>query len=996
MNNLKLYLESIPEVALEDIPLSFHSTFYPVYERIKKWSDRFPQSTDNSIFNDLTLLYLLAPKKYFDHRNPAHLFRLILSINFMQKKLLHAATFSPDVRHLEIRWISTNLTFPFSFKPVLGCLIGFNLMDRYEVFDEENIILALQKYLPQLRLVKESSYCHTSQHKNFKIFYFEIEQKNGLPFSHLEKKLLRSSLDGKIKNSIQPLSPTIFMSSNNEEIYKNILILSQEIESIQDLPQTHITLDQQSGKEVVFRVTLVYVSPSNHFSLKERFFNSSFVSEKILTVKYIEDHPVQAHVFRLHLPREISFLRSDGSLDFYSTRQKIVSQITDAIGEFRDYNGGILLKQQELLDGFKANFPDLANSDLELMEIFFYGLTPLEKQVAMLQKSLSKMFTYFLENRSNKFSQESIYSFKIYREEQETFLVIHGMDSSLASTIRFFFEEHPYGHFDIAYNIIDSANGVFFNAVLLQTNNSELESFIQDLQEVLRNWNQSMSNRQFLRIALNQSIVSLDPRIGGEASSSDILRLLFEGLTRIDQNGHIENAVAESIEVFSNSKQYVFKLRSSLWNDGSFVSAYDFEYAWKKILSPEFKTAFASLFYPIKNAKEAKEGKVSPDQIGIHVLNDRTLVIDLVHPTPYFLQLTALPLYSPVHRLIDQQHPQWPYECETNYPCNGPFQLKLNQPIQGYQLIKNPYYWDTYHAAIDQITLTFMNPAQAIQAFQKNELDWIGDPFGSWHPFYTPRKEDRIVSLSDSWVCWCIFNTAKPPFHHRKLRQAFAYAIERAQIIANALLPLNPAFSPLLPRFRKNNQFLFPEHNVDKARKLFHEALQELNMSKEDFPTLSLMYHEKGEQKYTALCLQQQFQQCFNIECNFVPLSWKTLFNKFNQGNFQMGLLLWTSWIDDPIYTLNPFKTAKQELNFTKWEHAEFQQLLDLSDQEVNPFQRSSYLLNAEGILSHEMPIIPLFYRPHQALISKDLRLNCKSPCFPFNIAKSFFNNKRR
>ena len=65
----------------------------------------------------------------------------------------------------------------------MGCLIAFNAMDRYELFDEENVVLALQKHLPDLRLVKDSSYHHTSQHKNLKIFYFEVERKDGVPFS---------------------------------------------------------------------------------------------------------------------------------------------------------------------------------------------------------------------------------------------------------------------------------------------------------------------------------------------------------------------------------------------------------------------------------------------------------------------------------------------------------------------------------------------------------------------------------------------------------------------------------------------------------------------------------------------------------------------------------------------------------------------------------------------------------------------------------------------
>ena len=175
-----------------------------------------------------------------------------------------------------------------------------------------------------------------------------------------------------------------------------------------------------------------------------------------------------------------------------------------------------------------------------------------------------------------------------------------------------------------------------------------------------------------------------------------------------------------------------------------------------------------------------------------------------LRPTPYFLQWTSHPVYSPVHRMIDQQHPQWPYQCEKNYPCNGPFELKINQPGQGYQLVKNPLYWNTEDIKLNQIILTPVTPAQAIQAFQKEEIDWVGNPFGGWHPFYISGNEDHVFSSPNYCVCWCVFNTAYVPFQNRKLRQAFAYAIERAKIVADAYLPLKPAYSALLPHYSEN------------------------------------------------------------------------------------------------------------------------------------------------------------------------------------------------
>jgi hypothetical protein len=607
-------------------------------------------------------------------------------------------------------------------KPVWGCLIGCNMMGRYELFDEENIKLSLQKHLPEFRVVKESSYCHTGQHKNLKLFYLEIEKKDGSVFSFQEQNLLKISLGKKIKKSIESLTPGVFRGLNEEEIYKNILVLNQEIQSVQDLPQAYITLDQQTGEEIIFRIALVYVTPFHRFLLKERFFDCSFVSERIMTVKHLENRPVEGQVFRLHLLRTDNLLRSDGSLDFYAARKKVVSLLVTAIGEFRDYNGGILLKQQELFQHFKDNFSDLANCDPELMETFFYGLVPLEKQAFMPEHVLFSLFAHFLENRFEQISSDCPYSLKIHRQDAGIFLCVYGEDPSIRDVISAVLRDGIFRLPEIVYNTIDIEERFFFNCALLSSQTTETAAFIQALQEALHKWHQKMKGQQILRIGLEHLMLFLDPRIGGDDGSGNILRLLFEGLTRLDQHGSVENAIAEVITISPNLLEYTFKLRHSQWNDGSLISAYDFEYAWKKILSPDFKTSFAYWFYPIHNAKEAKEGRVPLDQVGIRVIDDRTLQVVLARPTLHFLQLIAHPVYSPVHRLIDQEHPQWPFQSQKNYPCNGPFQLKINHPSQGYHLIRNPFYWDPRYTSWDQIIITCVTPLQAIQAFQKKRL----------------------------------------------------------------------------------------------------------------------------------------------------------------------------------------------------------------------------------------------------------------------------------
>lgn len=990
---LELKTDPTQEIASKITQLFFHSSFYQVYEKLKKWISRFPVHGDNSIFSDLVLFYSLATKKYLDHRTPEHLYRIILSTYLMQKKLLRLATFSSHLRHLEMRHIPTKLIFPFSSKPVFGCLIGFNLMDRYEVFDEENVLLVLQKHLPELRLVKESSYWHRSQNQNLKIFYLELEKHDSSSFSLAEQSLIKKELEKKVKNSIQKLAPVIFMKRNEEEVYKNILALSQEISSIQDLPQAVITLDQQTSEEITFLVTLVYIAPPQPFFLGERFCGENFTSERVSTVRYLQSHPVEAHVFRFHLKRDLSLLRSDGSLDFYSARQKVVALMTDAIGEFRDYNGGILIKQQELLKRFKESFPEMAFRDPELMETFFYALVPLEKQVLLNPLILSKLFTYFLEVRKAKIPDETSNLLKIYEDKQQTFFVIKAKDNSLKKTIPSLFQEQCFRTSDIAYNIIDTADGVFFNCVVSHEENAQV--LIDRLKQFLESWQKQIQDQQVLRIGLEYTVVSLDPRIGGDTVSNNIVRLLFEGLTRFGRNGKIENGIAESITISSDCTQYTFNLREAFWNDGFPVSAYDFEYAWKKVLSPDFKTSFAYLFYPIVNAKEAKSGQVSMDKVGIEVLNERTLRVTLNHPASYFLELTANTLYSPVQRSMDQQHPQWPYQVEENYPCNGPFQLKVNQPSQGYQLVRNPYYWDPKNIILDQVIFTKTNPFEAEQAFHEGEIDWVGNPMGGWYPFYLPGEKEKIVNSSNGLICWYVFNTLKSPFHHQKARHAFALCFDRARFLEGEYAHLiEPTYSPLFSTHSKG--FQFPERDAEKAKLLWKEALRELGLTPAAVPPLNLIYLHKGAREHVALSIQKQLKETLEIECALEPLSWSQIFSRMTQGDFQIGLMQWISWIDDPIYTLNAFRSIKEDTNFPKWENTLFQHFLNLSDKKIDASQRSFYLGQAEKILCEEMPVIPLFYQSYRALTRKNLEIVYHPSLGVFDLSKCFYKKENK
>ena len=149
----------------------------------------------------------------------------------------------------------------------------------------------------------------------------------------------------------------------------------------------------------------------------------------------------------------------------------------------------------------------------------------------------------------------------------------------------------------------------------------------------------------------------------------------------------------------------------------------------KKFSLSIFKHLMLIFFYPIKNAKKAKEGQAALDDVGVKAIDNHTLLVELDFPASYFLQLTAHTIYSPVHHQIDVSQPNWPLQAKEGYVCNGGFVLKAHCQHQYYELDKNRNYWNADQIEMDAIVIHRATAHSAYQMFRKGEIDWIGPPF---------------------------------------------------------------------------------------------------------------------------------------------------------------------------------------------------------------------------------------------------------------------------
>jgi len=319
--------------------------------------------------------------------------------------------------------------------------------------------------------------------------------------------------------------------------------------------------------------------------------------------------------------------------------------------------------------------------------------------------------------------------------------------------------------------------------------------------------NEPIKNSQrYLNLSFTSDVRSFDPRIGIDGPSAFSVKILFEGLTRVDVNGVLQPAIAERYEVSEDGKTYTFFLRPCKWTNGEEITAYDFEYSWKKIIAPVGDVMGVHNFYPIKNVRKALNKKCSIDEVGIKVLNAKTLQIELENPTPYFLDILATPSFMPVSAKVDKADPHWASKTGDAFVCNGPFHLEEHRLENEILVKKNPSYWDASSIKLPGIKIAIINDVSTqLQLFEKGNLEWLGMPLSKvpLDAIEHLKKNEKVRFAPTLGIYWYFLNTESFPFNNRKIRRAFACAINREEIIDHILQgEETPAmeFSPSLKR----------------------------------------------------------------------------------------------------------------------------------------------------------------------------------------------------
>ena len=475
----------------------------------------------------------------------------------------------------------------------------------------------------------------------------------------------------------------------------------------------------------------------------------------------------------------------------------------------------------------------------------------------------------------------------------------------------------------------------------------------------------------------------IDPHIVTGVPEHHILISLCEGLTIPNPNpkgsdGYIPGT-AESWSISDDGKEYIFKLnKNAKWSNGDPVTADDFVWSWKRILTASLGSQYPDMLYYLVGAYEYHNGQIDNfDEVGVKALDTHTLKVNLKNPTPFFIGLLSHYSTWPVHKEtvlkhgdIDDRNGEWTRP--GNFVCNGPFQLKTWELNNKIVVEKNPHYYDASMVRLNEIHYyPVSNVMTEDRMFRAGQLHLTSSMPTQKCPIYIEEKNPNLKIDPYMGTYFYRINTENETLSDVRVRKALAYSIDR-QLLVDKVTQCGqiPAYSFTPP----GSNGYQPSTEIPYDPVLAKQLLAEAGYSSDNpFPKLEILFNTNEGHRKVALAIQQMWQNELGIEVELVNQDWKVYLSREMVGDFQISRAGWIGDYEDPNTFLDLMRPNRGN-NKTGWENMEFDALVEEANTINDQDKRYELLNEAEKILIDNMPIIPLYTYVRVYQLSPDVK----------------------
>ena len=459
---------------------------------------------------------------------------------------------------------------------------------------------------------------------------------------------------------------------------------------------------------------------------------------------------------------------------------------------------------------------------------------------------------------------------------------------------------------------------------------------------------------------------SMDPDKATGAPEATYLGEIFEGLTALDKEGQPVPAAAESWDISDDGLTYTFHLRDNKWSNGDPVTAQDFEFAWKRLMSPELASEYAYMLFPIKGGEEYNTKGGSADDVGVKAIDDKTLEVHLARPTAYFLMLLAHQSAFPVNRKVVQEHPDdWAAEADT-LVGNGPFKIVSWDHNSKITVEKRDDYWDHDKVKAKKIEMPLIdNMSTAVSMFDNGDVDLVLDPPAA--DAERLKGEGKLQLDKNIGTFFFDTNNKLAPFDNPKVRKAFSLALDRQTLVDQVLHGLASPATGWIPTgftnpatkkdFAEESGKLVNE-NVEEAKKLLAEAGYP---DGKGMPPITLLYNTNENNKAICEAAQEMWKKNLGVDVELTNQEWKVYLQSRKSGTVQIARARWVGDYLDPM-TFADYLLSNGTNNYGRYANPKYDEFVHQAQNSNDPSVRMQAMHEAEKICIDDMGLIPVFF----------------------------------
>lgn len=296
---------------------------------------------------------------------------------------------------------------------------------------------------------------------------------------------------------------------------------------------------------------------------------------------------------------------------------------------------------------------------------------------------------------------------------------------------------------------------------------------------------------------LTTEIFNFDPQVSlTDDAQLKIFKLIYEGLTTIDENGKWKNAGMKNYKVdVDDGEEFTIlvTLNSNRWSDGRTVQAADYVYSWKRLLDPDSTSEASSLLFDIKNARAVKTGDATIDDLGIAAVDTYVIQIEFeqkIDLDQFFENCSSAALVPLREDVITRYGEDVWAQKATSIVTNGPFCPKDITYGNTLRLERSSYYYldqekdeplDKYVIPYRLLTKYSEGNAEAqLSSLLEGNIFYDGEIPLSQRAAY----KDAAVITDMMTTHTYVFNTNNSLFSKPEVRRALSMAIDRNQIVS--------------------------------------------------------------------------------------------------------------------------------------------------------------------------------------------------------------------